>query len=866
MRGLPASLRRVVSCTLAVALGALLITMLGRPALCDEPRSDPRRCFPARGLVAYVEFDGLRAHEKAWEATAARAMLVRTPAGAMMSDIAVQLADRLLKQAPRVGLKGADLMALEDHVIHEGFACGYFLSGQEASLTLVLNGAGRPVSRERFERLLGTRVAPAAGKKPPISMRLRGREVFQWLEAEPVRPLEDPFIPAAAPPVRPLGDPFIPDAAPAPDPAQRVPSSPWLSAWFEKDDLVLVATLPDDVDPFHNPARGNRSGDAHMRSVELALDVIEGKKPNVSSHAAYASAASEGKDIRGFEADGLFFVELGPDVLGIRRVLKDQALSRVSMTDLGPSPQPTRVAEFVEEVPEVLVPAPPVPPAAAGIGPEIGPGPEPLPPTIREAASAPAAVPSIPAQPAASRGPDAGRPARPPMPSRVVRASPSSEIPVSPRPANDRGDQVKASAVPHEAGNAGAVKPDDDPIKALGLDGIKRVVGRWGFQGKALLTDVRIEAPAPRMGLSGWIDQPGFDRDRLPPIPREARSFVVNSFDPDTAYARLSQLAKTIDPEVVGGLDELERVIRTGTGLQLREDLLAHVGPTWCVFPVQTGGQKPGEHEPFDPAGYVLVAELKDVDAFAKVVDTLAARASAYLRDRERPDGPAAAAAVQDGPPTLAVERLPAPHRGYRLTSPSRLVLWLNDEVQPTIAVGRTHVAVAANAELAVQALALATADDNRWRPTGELSEALACLPRTLTFLSIGDAQDSPVPGLIANLPTIVQLLSTELETLAEPASLENAGDLLSRLGIPGRGSFRLRIDPARRPTAEALQAHLFPSVLAATVDDRGIRFIHREAFPLAVVGKGSYLRSRMEWGTKGLKRDLKLGWKWPHW
>jgi hypothetical protein len=90
------------------------------------------------------------------------------------------------------------------------------------------------------------------------------------------------------------------------------------------------------------------------------------------------------------------------------------------------------------------------------------------------------------------------------------------------------------------------------------------------------------------------------------------------------------------------------------------------------------------------------------------------------------------------------------------------------------------------------------------------------------------------------------------------------ASDFLTLFGVPGRGSFRVRIDPARIPKPEALRSQLFPSVLAAAVDDRGIRFIGREAFPFACAGNGTYLKSSVKWsGSKGLKRDVKLGMKW---
>jgi hypothetical protein len=436
-----------------------------------------------------------------------------------------------------------------------------------------------------------------------------------------------------------------------------------------------------------------------------------------------------------------------------------------------------------------------------------------------------------------------------------VRVPSADELP--PAPADDEPKAVP----PREAGQVAAVKKKADPIEMLGLDGVKRIVGRWGFQGKALLTDVRIEAPVPRKGLVAWLDQPAFDKDHLPPIPRATHAFIVDSFDPAVAYGRFTDLTKKLEPEMGGLIDQVERSIRDVTGLRLGDDILSHLGPTWCILPVPSaegGGDRKAE---FDPGEYVLVASLKDADGFAKSLDTLAVKANQYFRDRERTNDDPAPGRPQADPPMLALERLPAPHRGYRLTSPSRLVFWLNEDVQPTILVGKAYAAIAVNAERAAGALAFEQGAGGRWRPTGELISAFECLPAKLTFLSIGDSRDSAVPDAIAQLPSIVQLLATTFGAIDDPGAAM-APDLLTLFGVPGRGSFRLRIEPARIPKPEQLQVHLVPSVLAAAVDDRGIRFIAREAFPFACTGNRSYVKSGIKWGgTEGWKRTLGLGW-----
>ncbi len=157
MRGFLASRRSVVLALRAVFVGLALLAAMVPSARTAEPRTAQRH-FPAKGLVAYVEFDGLRAHANAWEATAAYAMLAKTPAGAMMNDLAVQVTDRFLKLIPDSTLTGAELIALQDHLVREGFAIGLHRHGDEIdSWTIVVNGAGRKGSRERFERFLQSR-------------------------------------------------------------------------------------------------------------------------------------------------------------------------------------------------------------------------------------------------------------------------------------------------------------------------------------------------------------------------------------------------------------------------------------------------------------------------------------------------------------------------------------------------------------------------------------------------------------------------------------------------------------------------------------------------------------------------------------
>ena len=162
-----------------------------------------------------------------------------------------------------------------------------------------------------------------------------------------------------------------------------------------------------------------------------------------------------------------------------------------------------------------------------------------------------------------------------------------------------------------------------------------------------------------------------------------------------------------------------ERAVRDATGRRLREDLLAHLKPAWCLYAAPGGWNgKPDEAAP------VLVLGVDDVGAYGKTLDALAERGNAALRDLE------GLAANPGDPPSLALEPLPAPARGYRLASPSGLVFWINDTITPAAALGRSSVVVAMNAEQARAAVDAESGAGRDGRPTARPPRPLKRCPR----------------------------------------------------------------------------------------------------------------------------------------
>jgi hypothetical protein len=502
----------------------------------------------------------------------------------------------------------------------------------------------------------------------------------------------------------------------------------------------------------------------------------------VTTHAAYISTVGQGKDVKGFEPDGLFFA----DAPTAARLLGEGS---------------DRSSRGTER-----------------IGAEVA--------ALYAKRSRPSGVPS-----------------------------PGTDHPVPSQPGTVAPGYLPRFLypVPPQAAPVASADAPSNPLADLGLSGVNRITGRWGFQGKALFTDVRIDAPAPRSGLARMIDQPLFAKDQLPPLPRDSATFAVASLDPARAYETLVSELKTREPELLEQFTRLEKSLEQTAGLKIREDLLKRLGPTWSLFRISAQGPHAAEKPEFDVNDYALLAKVDDSAAFDKVLEGVAARINQYFREAYKVAG-----SKDDDPPILALERLPAPDRGFQLTSPAKMVLWLSED-RPTILVGKSFVSCALGLEPARQALAGESKAEFAFRPQGELRQAVECLPDRLMFLAVVDDRASPLPEDIASLPALAQWLASIAGLEMRPDDV-SASSVLSILGIPSPGGFRIRLHPSKLPTTEQMRAHLFPSVVAATVDDRGLRVFTREALPFVGLGDATSFKSIVSWdGKKGFTRDVKF-------
>ncbi|MGP0065542.1 MAG: DUF1559 domain-containing protein [Isosphaeraceae bacterium] len=204
--------------------GLFLSPILAVPASAQQPEAEPlARYFPAEGLAILFEHQGLDAHPDAWKGTAAYKMLNETSLGAMLEDIATQVADRALRAVPGAPITGKEAVGLLIHLARKGFAVGLVVNTeppQPRAVVVVIRDAAR---NEVFKQLIG-RIPPLNAPAARRVQRPGGRTV--WV--------------SQTPPVR------------------------W---WYEKDDFIVSLTPNMVADP--------------------VADVLDGKTPSALKHEVY---------------------------------------------------------------------------------------------------------------------------------------------------------------------------------------------------------------------------------------------------------------------------------------------------------------------------------------------------------------------------------------------------------------------------------------------------------------------------------------------------------------------------------------------------------------------------------------------------
>jgi len=421
----------------------------------------------------------------------------------------------------------------------------------------------------------------------------------------------------------------------------------------------------------------------------------------------------------------------------------------------------------------------------------------------------------------------------------------------------------------------------------LGLTDVKRLDHRWGFQDDALMGITRVSAPAPRKGVLAMLDGPSFEKGALPPLPDTVTDFTVTSVDLKGSLDKLIAVARPFKPDIEDRVNKVADTIKAKTKLRLREDILGRLGPraAWYVAPAKANAPATLAAPNMvslmlATAGIdqipraALVMDVDDPAAFGKVLDEVMAYANREIKAqmaRAAGGGDAAGGGRRNRPsgPTFEFRPSPGEVKTFTLNVPNEMAGLVPASLRPTIRIVGKSVAVAVNPEVARAALEV----KGGWNPPANLAAGFAGLPSKLKFLSISDPGPT-TPAVLASLPAKLQaginnaiiqakgqgqppMAGNAAPAPAAPppsalprpglASGGSGGGATSSPSAPGggpmggpdaarpgeaAGTIVLQVDPAKLPSADAIKKLLFPSILAAEVNDDGLRIITRSAFP----------------------------------
>ena len=273
----------------------------------------------------------------------------------------------------------------------------------------------------------------------------------------------------------------------------------------------------------------------------------------------------------------------------------------------------------------------------------------------------------------------------------------------------------------------------------LGLDGVERLELQWGFQDAALVTRLRVIAPEPRRGVLALLDQPTFGVNTLPALPPNLTSLFALSVDPAKTYDQIATMISRIDPPAP--TDAPTPGILARHGIDLRKELLAHIGP-----PIVFYAQAPHSIDKASVAsllisrvaGFTVAARVRDETAVSRAIDSLVKSFNPMLRDYLRgvPRNRVA--------PSLAFlkfQKLAGPQPKYELAlPPDSLPAPYATKLRPAIVISRDQLVVAASTPAAEHAVAARA----RWLPDATLIPIVNRLPAEMIYLGLTDPRAAP--------------------------------------------------------------------------------------------------------------------------
>jgi hypothetical protein len=328
-------------------------------------------------------------------------------------------------------------------------------------------------------------------------------------------------------------------------------------------------------------------------------------------------------------------------------------------------------------------------------------------------------------------------------------------------------------------------------IDDLGLEQLKSVTFYSGFDGVSERGLTEFEIDGARKGLLALTRGKPFTLADVPPLPDDVVSWSMTNFDLPALYdvglKTAENVAKLISPDDVNKVKEAIDTVNKFLGVNIRNDLLAHVEG----LIVQYGSPAEG---PLN-LGQSFMVKVKDQDKLREAIDQAikaigqATGANVSVKKKQYHGVELREVHVQQQGffflPTYAI------HNGWLVFG------YFPQSVQGYV--------LRVNGEVPV------------WKPGPEVRAAFEKLPKDFVSVSVSDPR-----------PTVKQILSIG----------PFVGSLVNSFGSDAK------IDVSGMPNAHEATRHLFPNVSVAVDDGKGFRQESRAslALPVDVTGLDLYI------------------------
>jgi hypothetical protein len=169
-----------------------------------------------------------------------------------------------------------------------------------------------------------------------------------------------------------------------------------------------------------------------------------------------------------------------------------------------------------------------------------------------------------------------------------------------------------------------------DKVDAIGLGNLQAIVFSSGFNGKESRALYEFDLPGPRQGLAKIIKPSPVILADLPPLPPDVSRFSLLRIDPTGAYDAGLVFFDTLSASQSFGVEDqaktpqesarlrkqyLERELNKFLGLNLKEDLLPHLGDKLVIYQTPTEG--------LSVFGTVICISVKDAEKIQTATDRL---------------------------------------------------------------------------------------------------------------------------------------------------------------------------------------------------------------------------------------------------